>query len=1454
MRLVFKSLLAIIVIIVLLLTAVLFVNPVRKAVIDEVVLYANQTLQQQGIILEFFGKHQLGWEQLSFENLHIKDKHQTWLEIHGVQINWKLAPLWSGDIIIPSLQIASLNVLKQPELASNDNAIENQPPDTNNNLQIPSIPINIELQQIKVARITLNQQLYKPQVSSFIKSGQTLSDIFFGITGKIALLRNGNHQLNLSLIDSNLFEQTQLLDINVENRKLNLNSALNLKKTFYQWLDWQALGLPLKSHPETIQANFQAEGELSQLRTKSLINIDQIGSIKNQLAINHNNYETEIELELDQSLLDLYQLAHVDNYLELKVEFQINQQMLSLDSLNMNHALIEINQQGKINFNQQQLDIQSTLKVNDQNIRHFLKDSPLSFQISPLTLNISGPFNAPEAKINGLFKDIKTQQQHIESLQISAVLNSLNEAVRFKGNLAFNNVVASPLKNEDFKLGFSGDYQSRQLTLEQLSLQSKLLSALMKGNYDLAHQSGQFRLNIDDMDLAALSNQAVFADNKIQAEIHLPDAERIELDLKQQTRFRPSPENEKIAFLGDKVDLTAQVSMQIPSNQLELKQLLLLSNQQMIEGQGSMNFNQETIDFYLVHKIEDLSLFEPVLNQEIKGQANQTIKISGLLDDIKVRGVTKLDNLQLAEQQFDQIKLLSRVNKNEDLNGDLDVELVRDNETIHIKSPFSVSANTMLLENFHLIQKNNQLNANLNVNLDTQLIDGSLKADFKQLNDLNTWLPDVQLNGDAQLNVLFFPEDNKQLLTLDLISQNLQQQNRHLSQLNLKAKLFQKTQDKKSWDFDTNIALGEVKQDSQILLQAANIDVKGDEKTGYLNVEAKALDPLKNLKLNAQFKPVSQWFELKSLTADLMNQPLSLLKPSALSFKDKKNLSLTPLQLKWADSQFLLNAELQDSTIDAGLQIEHFPLNTLKQFMPQDVYLSSLVGNINADMQLKGHLNKPEISSKLNITQLSLDHEQWKKMPRADIISTINYQNHRVNGNATIRGMTKKAIELDYVIPATLELEPFKQLIHEDKDLKFSLLAEVELEEIKDWLVLDQQVIKGLVNTDVQLQGSIKSPELTGEITLTEGIYENGMSGTVLKNIHLKTTALEKNQLVTELSANDIGEGKIKATSNLQLDPRKHFPFSAQIDLSRLQLANNDELQLILSGNNNIQGDKRQLNIVSRMKLDEGQFYLANQVGADIPELEVIDSNQQSSEKSQTEEKSPPLDVNLDVEFVIAPQFYVRGRGLESLWEGQVDVKGNIEKPELSGGLGVKRGHFSFLQKRFSFRRGQINFYGSIPPKPQLDFILESKADDFIALLNIKGPAQKPKLELTSEPVIPQDEILARLLFDKDIKDLSAIQAVQLAAAVKNLASGGAGFADSTREGLGVDTLDVNTSGSVTAGKQISDKVYVEVESGFASGGSTVRVEMEMTDQITVESSVDQSSNTGFGVNWKFDY
>jgi autotransporter translocation and assembly factor TamB len=58
---------------------------------------------------------------------------------------------------------------------------------------------------------------------------------------------------------------------------------------------------------------------------------------------------------------------------------------------------------------------------------------------------------------------------------------------------------------------------------------------------------------------------------------------------------------------------------------------------------------------------------------------------------------------------------------------------------------------------------------------------------------------------------------------------------------------------------------------------------------------------------------------------------------------------------------------------------------------------------------------------------------------------------------------------------------------------------------------------------------------------------------------------------------------------------------------------------------------------------------------------------------------------------------------------------------------------------------------------PDLDFMAETKAAEVTAQIAVTGPANQPNFVISSDPTLPQDEVLSRLLFKKTSGGLSPV-------------------------------------------------------------------------------------------------
>ena len=229
--------------------------------------------------------------------------------------------------------------------------------------------------------------------------------------------------------------------------------------------------------------------------------------------------------------------------------------------------------------------------------------------------------------------------------------------------------------------------------------------------------------------------------------------------------------------------------------------------------------------------------------------------------------------------------------------------------------------------------------------------------------------------------------------------------------------------------------------------------------------------------------------------------------------------------------------------------------------------------------------------------------------------------------------------------------------------------------------------------------------------------------------------------------------------------------------------------------------------------------------------------------------------INLDIRIDAPNQIFVRGRGLDAELGGALTLRGTRQNIVPAGQFSLIRGRLSLLGRRIDMEEGQITLQGNLDPRVRL--VAATEADDLNVRIITEGALSAPELTLSSTPPLPDEEIFARLLFGRELSQISAFQAAQLAAAVATLTGDSGGVVGQVRDAFGLDDLDLQTSeegtSAVRLGRYLSDTVYTDVTID-SEGKSVINLNLDASENVTVRGSASSDGTTGLGVFFEKDY
>jgi translocation and assembly module TamB len=233
-----------------------------------------------------------------------------------------------------------------------------------------------------------------------------------------------------------------------------------------------------------------------------------------------------------------------------------------------------------------------------------------------------------------------------------------------------------------------------------------------------------------------------------------------------------------------------------------------------------------------------------------------------------------------------------------------------------------------------------------------------------------------------------------------------------------------------------------------------------------------------------------------------------------------------------------------------------------------------------------------------------------------------------------------------------------------------------------------------------------------------------------------------------------------------------------------------------------------------------------------------------------------PSVMRLDVAVSAPARIFIRGRGLDTEVGGDVRLTGPVTDIQPVGGFRLIRGRLSILGQRITFDEGTVTLIGDLDP--YIDFVARSAGNDITVFITVRGRVSDLDIGFSSQPELPEDEVLARLIFNRSLSELSALQIAQLAAAAAELAGGSnTSLLGSLRGATGLDDLDVVTdsegNAAVRAGRYIQDNNYIGVEAG-AQGSTRGTINLDITEDLKARGAMGSDGDSSLGVFYERDY
>ena len=746
------------------------------------------------------------------------------------------------------------------------------------------------------------------------------------------------------------------------------------------------------------------------------------------------------------------------------------------------------------------------------------------------------------------------------------------------------------------------------------------------------------------------------------------------------------------------------------------------------------------------------------------------------------------------------------------------------------------------------------LAGDLSINLQNLLAAGALYGHVEHLDSLSFLFDQKTIDASLGLECQFLPEGEKQTVRGSLLGKNTVYGDQTIDQFSLKFSI----RDLFCQPLGTLHLSAEGLHNPLYDIHTLDFTTASAEEEEWpftVQIEGNLEDPF-SLYAQGKWKKEEQLFSLEttSLSGKLLSYPIELQSPFLFE-KGAHFASLTPVDMIIGDGHLFGAFDLNPVRSTAHIDLEHFPITLFSLFYPNhtlagalslkgyvDAYEDNMQGNLNAVLEEMHflHFDKKQPFQAKGSLQAHLDH---------GIVQT----------HAHLAATKEQFIDFSATLPISYTVYPLHLALNTHQPVASELIAEGRLQDLFDFINIGIHQMTGYVSSRLFLSQTLDAPALQGNIEWQGGTYENFLTGTLLKDIHAKIQA-EKNILqLISFSANDDKKGTVHAEGTIDLHPSAHFPYQFIAELDNFRTVHFNPLDCNLSGALYISGTLHEALAQGNLLIPHAEFHIPDKLPFEIPVLPVTFMNRPHSLSSTDIMPSPTFPFRIHLELTAEEHVQVTGKGLNSEWKGNLLVHGTNMNVLANGTLQLVKGEYDFFGKKFKLTDGQIIFNDKPSPSATINLSGNLSLSDMIITAHLRGPLSSPTLTFQANPQMSTSAILARILFNKNISDISQPEAVQLATTLISL-SGGAGpsVLETIRKNIGVDRLAIASQTAhpdeiaVQIGKYLTKGVLITLSQSATS--SQVIVEVEFNYGFVFQAETQEEQEGKFSLKWTHSY
>lgn len=879
------------------------------------------------------------------------------------------------------------------------------------------------------------------------------------------------------------------------------------------------------------------------------------------------------------------------------------------------------------------------------------------------------------------------------------------------------------------------------------------------------------------------------------------------------------------------VDLSARVDFVAP-RAIALREIVLATD--IAQAEGSLSLDQDGIlATDLTGQLRDIGLFV----ERIQAPASFNLSASGPLDALEATVNLAVDEGQAAGYRIENLTVLvDGVADRQAPSGNLTVSGQIDGKPLDAKAQVVSAEGRTTVDAIDLAIGPNRLTGALNLGPDF-LPAGDVSFDFPDISLLAA-LAGQTIGGDLRGNVSLQSTEGRLSADVEASGSAITQGNLAISEPRV---------DLRVTDVSALAAEGTIRATSVASganrLESVALDFTRAGSETEFNLSGQYDNAPVVLRGALSQNPDGLSVAVQELRAAPRGIALALANPTSVRIADGE-VSIADTVISAGSGRVAVSGTVGE-TLDLTANIQALPASLAATLAPQ----LSPEGSISGTVTVGGSPSAPVADYRLDWQGAAIAQTRSAGLAPFGITANGRFENQTLTLESGISG---GGIGLTAGGNVSLQNGP---------GLDIRVQGEVPLSAVNGQLAAQGLVAEGNASVNLTIGGTGAEPRITGTVSTSGARIVDVRRNLAIEQIATTVNLTGTRAEIGSLTGNLATGGRVSASGSIDI-ASPGLPADLTINLDQAVYVDGNTVTSTADGRLTLTGQL--LNgptLAGAINLSRTSITLSESRPASLQALDIEHRNapaavqRQQREQQPAEGRSSSAPIALDLTISSPTQTFVRGRGIDAELGGTISLTGSAAAPVVSGAFELRRGRMQILTKRLDITRATITFGGDLVPLLDLEATTTSGNATIVILLT--GLASNPQVSFSSTPSLPQDEILAQLIFGQSLSRLSPLQIAQLADAAAQLAGGrGTSLFQSLRSTLGIDDLDISTdetgSTSISAGKYLNDRTYIELQQS-GSGGAKAVINLDIGRGLKLKGEAG-GSGAGGGIFYEKEY